>query len=278
MANKFQIKRTSVSGRTPNTTNVSNTAYIDAGELAVNLTDQKLFTSNGSAHFEVGSNLSTLTVSSIVANGSLGANGQVLATNGSSVYWTTQSGGGSGANSLKVYTYTITTNTSVITGLDNNSNTLLYTVGLESVFINGVRQTSANDYTTTNTAAITLSSNAVNGDTVEVMAFNPITILDGVNSAITTTTANTLVDSFDKATYRTAKYYIQISSNNEYHASEVLLIHNGANVFFTEYAVISSNNSLGVVSANVNGANVDLLVAPAYANSTINTKRITLEV
>ena len=278
MANKFQIKRTSVSGRTPNTTNVSNTAYIDAGELAVNLTDRKLFTSNGSAYFEVGSNLSTLTVSSIVANGSLGANGQVLATNGSSVYWTTQSGGGSGANSLKVYTYTITTNTSVITGLDNNSNTLLYTVGLESVFINGVRQTSANDYTTTNTAAITLSSNAVNGDTVEVMAFNPITILDGVNSAITTTTANTLVDSFDKATYRTAKYYIQISSNNEYHASEVLLIHNGANVFFTEYAVISSNNSLGIVSANVNGANVDLLVAPAYANSTINTKRITLEV
>lgn len=277
MANKFQIKRTSVTGRTPNTTNVSNTAYIDAGELAVNLTDQKLFTSNGTAHFEVGSNLSTLTVSSVVANGSLGTNGQVLATNGSSVYWTTQSGG-SGANSLKVYTYTITTNTSVITGLDNNSNTLLYTVGLESVFINGVRQTSANDYTTTNASAITLSSNAINGDTVEVMAFNPITILDGVNSAITSTTSNNVVDSFDKSTYRTAKYYIQISSNNEYHASEVLLIHNGANVFFTEYAVISSNNSLGIVSANVNGANVDLLVAPTYANSTINTKRITLEV
>jgi|APGre2960657404_1045060.scaffolds.fasta_scaffold20593_2 hypothetical protein len=278
MANKFQIKRTSVSGRTPNTTNVSNTSYIDAGELAVNLVDHKLFTSNGSAYFEVGSNLSTLTVSSIVANGVTGNAGQVLATNGSNVYWTAQTGGGSGSNSLKVYTYNITTNTTVITGADANSNTLLYTSGLESVFVNGVRLTGANDYTRTDTSTITLSSNAVNGDVVEVMAFNPITILDGANSATTVSTANTIVDSFPKATYRTAKYYIQISSNSQYHASEVLLIHNNANVFFTEYAVISSNNSLGIVSANVNGANIDLLVAPTYANSTINIKRITLEV
>jgi len=278
MANKFQIKRTSVSGRTPNTTNVSNTSYIDAGELAVNLVDHKLFTSNGSAYFEVGSNLSTLTVSSIVANGVTGNAGQVLATNGSNVYWTAQTGGGSGSNSLKVYTYNITTNTTVITGADANSNTLLYTSGLESVFVNGVRLTGANDYTRTDTSTITLSSNAVNGDVVEVMAFNPITILDGANSATTVSTANTTVDSFPKATYRTAKYYIQISSNSQYHASEVLLIHNNANVFFTEYGVISSNNSLGIVSANVNGANIDLLVAPTYANSTINIKRITLEV
>lgn len=278
MANKFQIKRTSVTGRTPNTTNVSNTSYIDAGELAVNLTDRKLFTSNGSAYFEVGSNLSTLSVNSIVANGVTGNAGQVLITNGTNVYWGAQSGGGAGSNSLKVYTYNITTNTTVITGADANSNTLLYTFGLESVFVNGVRLTAANDYTRTDTSTITLSSNAVNGDVVEVMAFNPIQILDGANTATTVSTANTLVDSFPKATYRTAKYYIQISSNSQYHASEVLLIHNDANVFFTEYSVISSNNSLGIVSANVNGANIDLLVAPTYANSTINIKRITLEV
>lgn len=64
MANKFQIKRTSVSGRTPNTTNIANTAYLDAGELAVNLTDGKIFSSNGSVAFEVGANLTNLSVSS----------------------------------------------------------------------------------------------------------------------------------------------------------------------------------------------------------------------
>jgi len=64
MANKFQIKRTSVSGRTPNTTNVANTAFLDTGELAVNLTDGKLFSSNGTNSFEIGANLVNLSVTS----------------------------------------------------------------------------------------------------------------------------------------------------------------------------------------------------------------------
>lgn len=63
MANKFQVKRTSVSGRTPNTTSSGNTHYIDTGELALNLTDGKLFSSNGTAHFEVGANLTNIVVS-----------------------------------------------------------------------------------------------------------------------------------------------------------------------------------------------------------------------
>jgi hypothetical protein len=62
MSNKFQVKRTTVSGRTPNTTNSANTHYIDAGELAVNLPDGKLFSSNGSVSFEVGSNLTLISV------------------------------------------------------------------------------------------------------------------------------------------------------------------------------------------------------------------------
>jgi hypothetical protein len=54
MANKLQIKRTSVSGRAPNTTNAANTTYIDAGELALNLADGKLFSSNGAGLIEFG--------------------------------------------------------------------------------------------------------------------------------------------------------------------------------------------------------------------------------
>lgn len=54
MPNKFQVKRTTVSGRTPNTTNSSNTTFIDTGELALNIADGKLFTSNGSAIIEFG--------------------------------------------------------------------------------------------------------------------------------------------------------------------------------------------------------------------------------
>ena len=62
MSNKLQIKRTTVSGRTPNTTSSGNTHYIDIGELAVNLPDGKLFSSDGTNFFEVGSNLSLISV------------------------------------------------------------------------------------------------------------------------------------------------------------------------------------------------------------------------
>lgn len=62
MANKIIIKRTSTSGALPNTTNAANTSYIAAGELAINLTDKKMVSSNGSATFEIGANLVNLAV------------------------------------------------------------------------------------------------------------------------------------------------------------------------------------------------------------------------
>lgn len=76
MSNKFQIKRTSVSGRFPNTTNSSNTSFIDAGEIAINMPDGKAFSSNGTALFEIGANLSSLNVTgSVVITGNLTVNG-----------------------------------------------------------------------------------------------------------------------------------------------------------------------------------------------------------
>lgn len=286
MSNKFQLKRTSVSGRTPNTTNSSNTSFIDAGELAVNLTDKKLFSSNGVAAFEVGSNLSSLsvtgttTLNAISANGVLGDPGQVLASNGSSVYWTAQTGGGGSNVQITTYTYSINANTTVITGLDDYSQTLTYTANLESVYVNGVKIVNGIDYSTTNSTAITLAANAVSGDVIQVVASvaAPNLIVGQQSSAVAATTANTVVDTFDKTVYRTAKYLIQIKANSQYHATEVLIMHDDTAAYFTEYGTIFSNNDLGNVYANVNGANVELIVSPLYANSTINTVRLTLGV
>lgn len=101
--NVFQVKRTNVSGRTPNTTGSygTNSQYIAAGEFALNMADGILYTSNGSAEITVGANLinqnitGNLTVKAIIANGSIGTANQVLTSNGSAVYWST-AGGGSG--------------------------------------------------------------------------------------------------------------------------------------------------------------------------------------
>lgn len=93
--NKIQIKRTTVSGRTPNTTGsyATNSQYIAAGEFALNMADGILFSSNGSAVIPVGANnvnvniTGVATINSISANGSYGATNQILTSNGSGLYW-----------------------------------------------------------------------------------------------------------------------------------------------------------------------------------------------
>jgi uncharacterized metal-binding protein len=72
MANRFQVKRTTTSGLLPNVSNSSNTSYIAAGELAINLTDRKLLSSNGSATFEVGANLASISVGGALTGNSTG--------------------------------------------------------------------------------------------------------------------------------------------------------------------------------------------------------------
>lgn len=95
--NKIQVKRTSTSGRTPNTTNSGNAQYIAAGELALNMADGILYTSNGSVLLPVGANnvdvnvSNTLTVKAVSANGGNGSSGQVLTSNGTATYWSTVS-------------------------------------------------------------------------------------------------------------------------------------------------------------------------------------------
>jgi len=96
MANTtFQLRRSSVAGKVPNTSTLS------IGELGLNLTDQVLYSSNGTGIFEIGSNISTLSVTTIIANGSTGTANQVLTSNGTVSYWANSSGGGGGSAYFK---------------------------------------------------------------------------------------------------------------------------------------------------------------------------------
>jgi hypothetical protein len=86
--NIFQVKRTAIPGRTPNTTNSSNSTYITAGEFALNMSDQILYTSNGTSLITVGANVANLNVTSITANGFVGTDGQILVSNSTGkLYW-----------------------------------------------------------------------------------------------------------------------------------------------------------------------------------------------
>lgn len=77
MASVIKIKRTSVSGNLPTTDNLST------GELALNIPDKRLYTSNSTSVLEIGSNPSTLSVNSAYSFPvSDGTNGQILKTDG----------------------------------------------------------------------------------------------------------------------------------------------------------------------------------------------------
>ena len=198
MAAKFLVKRSSVSGQAPNTSQIST------GELALNLTDGIMYGSNGTVVFEIGANVSSLTVNDYSFPAADGANGQVLKTdgngslvfstpvegfttgdvdthlntssaaednvlswNGSDYEWTASSGGGS--VTITEYLFKPTSDTTVFSGTDENGLVLDYSSGEEDVYLNGVKLISVDDYTATNTSAITLGANAVNVDTVQIV-------------------------------------------------------------------------------------------------------------
>lgn len=101
------------------------------------------------------------------------------------------------------------------------------------------------------------------------------TTLDTSTITTTTTTANQVLDSFSAASFRTAKYLVQVhdTSNNYYHTSEILVIHDGTTAYITEYAIVFTVSSLASFDADVSGGTVRLLVTPTNTNNTIRVSR-----
>ena len=68
--------------------------------------------------------------------------------------------------------------TTSLTGNDDNSLALSYTVGYEQVYRNGVLLSRGNDYTATNGTSITLTDATITGDIIEVFASAVLAIAD----------------------------------------------------------------------------------------------------
>jgi hypothetical protein len=82
--------------------------------------------------------------------------------------------------------------------------------------------------------------------------------------------AQTVAYAFPKADYRSAKFLVKVSYGNHTEVSEVLLtLDFSDNIAITEFAVVSTNGSASAISAGINGSNVELLVTPTNAASTI---------
>lgn len=82
----------------------------------------------------------------------------------------TITGGGAGV-AATLYRYSISSTTDTLSGPDDDANTLAYTAGDLSVFLNGIRLKDGDDYTATNGTSIVFSADLLNGDYVEIESY-----------------------------------------------------------------------------------------------------------
>lgn len=94
----------------------------------------------------------------------------------------------------------------------------------------------------------------------------------GTNEFIST---GTVVDSFDRTVYRTAKYLVQASTaSGDFYATELLVIHDDAYVYVSEYGAIATNSSIVTLTAYLTESSVTLFATPIASPVKIKLKRI----
>jgi hypothetical protein len=165
-------------------------------------------------------------------------------------------------------------------GLAGNASTGLISGAAQTIFgvktfASGLAITASTGSTSTSTGALIVSGGAGIGGTLTANNIVTSTLTVGVISDVLTAslgTTNTnpdqVVHSISASTYRTLKYVVSIASSSYYQGQEIIVVHNGTDVWMTEYAQILTGGlgqTLSTFEADINSGNVRLLVTPLYA-------------
>jgi hypothetical protein len=186
---------------------------------------------------------------------------------------------------------------------------LTYTPGYIDVYVNGVRLTSS-EYTATNGTSVILTDGATLNDIVDIVAFtddgfyNPsrwtpgngdniyrlngnvgigttsgtarldIEGVLGVDTTITgiSTTTTSTIDTLPIATYRSARFQVQITQSTDYQSTDLMVIHNGTTSNIIEYGSIATNDYLATFSSTISGS--DLLLQVTMVSATAATVKV----
>ena len=104
--------------------------------------------------------------------------------------------------------------------------------------------------------------------TTDKLASNIKAYIQG--SDVAATTGGSVIDTFAKATYRTAKYIMQIECAGEFETREALVVHNGTTAYITEFAIVYTGAALlGDATVAVNGGNIEVSYTAASSNTTV---------
>lgn len=94
---------------------------------------------------------------------------------------------------------------------------------------------------------------------------------------LTSTSTDQVIDTYSASLYRSSKYIIQaVCSGVGLHTTEIVLLHDGTNVYITEYGTLFTDTSLFTVDANITAGDVNLTVTPVNANTSFDVVRTSL--
>lgn len=119
--------------------------------------------------------------------------------------------------------------------------------------------------------------------TVDSPSFNGSVTFGGLSSLtsveyVTSSTSQISVDFFQASEFRSAKYYVQLTSGTDYHVIELRILHDNTTVYMIQYGEMYTNGSLGTFDAEITGGFLYLLFSPTNANTTVKLTRNTITI
>jgi hypothetical protein len=118
-----------------------------------------------------------------------------------------------------------------------------------------------------NSPIIASSFTANTGITIGTVGF------DTSNTYTTSSVSQVTVDTFPTTTYRSARYFVQMTSSTNYHIIELFMVHDGTTVSMTQYGEVFTNATLGSFDANIVTGAVNLLFTPTNSATTVKLIR-----
>lgn len=120
---------------------------------------------------------------------------------------------------------------------------------------------------------LVVASNATVGGSIVMDA-----IRTSVASNVTVETTTTVIDSLPASIVRSARYHMQVVTDNAYQSSWILLVHDGADSYLTEYAIVSSIGlPLINFSTDITNGNVRLTGESNFGTSHVWYQKTTVE-
>ena len=152
-------------------------------------------------------------------------------------------------NNRTRWTKTYSASATVISGVDDNANTLSYTSGYEEVYLNGILLTPITDYARTSASVITLGSAVAINDIIDVVNIQPFNVADVYTEAESD-----------------AKYLTQVSASSTYQtqaANGLVLISSSS------YSSTGNINIDNCFSGNYNNYKISFNIVPGTSDALI---------